>query len=115
LFELLEHLLRLLHIEHGDGRVAVRTDRVGFQVDRRPTVGAIHKLNVLPQLLDLLSRQRMDEILFFQELEEADEVTVIVRASPISERHVSLHVVRQVQRRCAARTLERVRQRWLPR
>jgi len=31
LFELVEHPLRLLHIEHGDGRVAVGTGRVGFQ------------------------------------------------------------------------------------
>src|SRR5882762_5219187 len=95
LFELLQHPLRLLHIEHGDGRVAEGTNRDGFQVEGRPTMGASHKLNILPQLLDLLSRQWMDEILFLQELEKADEVTVIVPASPISERHVSLHVVRQ--------------------
>src|SRR5882762_624868 len=57
----------------------------------------------------------MDEILFFQELEKADEVTVIVPASPIGERHVSLHVVRQPQRGCAPRTVEHGRQRWLPR
>ena len=115
LFELVEHPLRLPHIEHGDWRVAEGTDRVGFQVDGRSTIGAIHKLNVLPQLLDLLRREWMDEILFFQELEKADEVTVIVRASPVRERHVSLHVVRQSQRRCTPRAVERVRQRWLPR
>src|SRR5260370_37603153 len=57
----------------------------------------------------------MDEILLFQELEKADEVTVFVPASPIGERHVALHVVRQVQRRGAARTWERARQRWLGR
>src|SRR2546426_2392532 len=57
----------------------------------------------------------MDEILFFQELEKADEVAVVARASPIRERHVSLHVVRQPQARRAPRTAERVRQRWLPR
>jgi len=113
LLELIQHPLRLLHIEHGDGRVAVGASRVGLQVDGRPAVGAIHKLNVLPQLLDLVSRQRMDEILFFQELEKTDEVTVFVRASPIRERHVSLHVVREVQRRGAPRTPERVRQRRL--
>ena len=55
----------------------------------------------------------MDEILFFQELEKADEVTVFVSASPIREWHVSLHVVREVQRRGAPRTPERVRQGWL--
>jgi len=54
--ELVQHPLRLLHIEHGDGRVAVGTSRVGLQVDGRPAVGAIHKLNVLAQLLDLLRR-----------------------------------------------------------
>src|SRR5256885_13404950 len=96
-------------------RSAVGTGRGGFQVDGRPTVGAIHKLNVLPQLLDLIRRQWMDEIFFFQELEKADEATVFVPASPISERHVSLHVVRQPQLRCAPRTGERVRQRCLPR
>src|SRR5258706_14206227 len=57
----------------------------------------------------------MDEILFLQELEKADEVTVVGRASPIRERHVSLHVVRQPQRRGAPRTVERVRQGRLPR
>src|SRR5258708_2174195 len=57
----------------------------------------------------------MNEILFFQELEKADEVTVIGRASPVSERHVSLYVVRQPQRRCAPRATERVRQGRLPR
>jgi len=56
----------------------------------------------------------MDEILFLQELEKTDEVTVFVRASPIRERHVSLHVVREVQRRGAPRTAERVGQRRLP-
>ena len=55
----------------------------------------------------------MDEILFLQELEKTDEVTVFVRASPIRERHVSLHVVSEMQRRGAPRTLERVRQQWL--
>src|SRR5437879_13563602 len=54
----------------------------------------------------------MDEILFFQELEKTDEVAVFVSASPIRERHVSLHVVSEVQRRAEPRTLERVRQRW---
>ena len=113
LFELVEHPLGLLHIEHGDGRVAEGTDRVGFQVDGRATTGAIHKLNVLPQLLDLFRRKSMDKILFFQELEKSDEVAIVVRASPIRERHVSLHVVSQPQRCCAARTAERVRQRGL--
>jgi len=61
--------------------VAVGTGGVGFQVDGSSAVGAIHKLNVLPQFLDLLRRQRMDEVLFFQELEKADEVTVFVSAS----------------------------------
>jgi len=56
LLQLFQHTLRLLHIEHGDGRVAVGTGRVGFQVDGRSAIGAIHKLNVLPQLLDLLRR-----------------------------------------------------------
>ncbi len=56
MFELLQHPLRLLHIEHRDGRVAVGTGRVGFQVDGRPTIGAIHRLNILPQLLDLVRR-----------------------------------------------------------
>ena len=57
----------------------------------------------------------MDEILFFQKLKKADEVAVIGRASPIREGHVSLQVVRQPERRCAPRTAEHGRQRWLPR
>ena len=40
-------------------------------------------------------------------------MTVFVSASPVRERHVSLHIVREVQRRGAPRTAERVRQRWL--
>jgi len=55
----------------------------------------------------------VDEILFFQELEKGDEVTVIGRASPVSERHVALQVVRQVQRRGAPWTLHRGRKRGL--
>ena len=115
LFELVEHALRLLHIEHGDGRVAEGTDGVRFQIDGRPTIGAIHKLNVLAQLLDLFRRKPMDEILFLQEFEKTDEVAVIGRASPIREGHVSLQVVREPQWRCAPRTAERVRQRGFPR
>src|SRR5439155_664414 len=57
----------------------------------------------------------MDEILFFQELEKANEVTVIGRASPIREGHISLHVMRQPQRSCAPRAAKRVRQGRLPR
>ncbi len=55
----------------------------------------------------------MDEILLFQELEKGDEVTVIAGASPVSERHVSLQVVRQVQRRGAPRAVKRFRKRRL--
>ena len=52
----------------------------------------------------------MDEILFFQKLEKADEVAVIGCATPISERHVSLQVVSQPQHRRAARTVELLRE-----
>src|SRR6267378_229193 len=55
----------------------------------------------------------MDEILFFQELEKADEVTVIARTPPIRERHVSLQVVRQPQHRSTPRTAKRFRKRRL--
>jgi len=95
--------------------VAVGTGRVGLQVDGRPAVRAIYKLNVLAQFVELVRRNWMDELLFLQELEKGDEVAVVGRASPIRERHVSLQVVRQPQRRCAPRTLHRGGKRWLRR
>src|SRR5260370_37718614 len=74
LLELLEHALRLLDIEHGDGRLAVGAGGVGFQAYSGPTAVTSHKLNVLPQIVGLVTRQPMDEILLFYELDKTSEV-----------------------------------------
>src|SRR5690349_9759032 len=55
----------------------------------------------------------MDEFLFFQELEKADEVTIIRHAPPVNERHVSLQVMRKPQCGGAARTVEHSGESWL--
>jgi len=52
-------------------------------------------LNVLSQLFNLVRRQRTNEILFPQEIEEADELSVAVITAPIIESGVSLYVMRQ--------------------
>ena len=111
--QLVEQVLRLLHIEHGDGRVTIGARIVGCEVDGRAAMRAIHRLNILSQLLDLFVRQWLDKFLFLEELEKGDEVAVVAAAPPIGEGHVSLHVVRKVEDRGAARTAERVRERRL--
>ena len=62
-----------------------------------------------PQLRDLLRRQRTDEVLLAQEVEEADEPTMPVRAIQILEPRGALHVLRSPQPPLAARTLREVR------
>ncbi len=72
----------------------MRAGRSGSEVDRGPTVGASHGLNVLPQFIDLPGRELTDEVLFSQEFEKLDESAVLVAASPVTEPRVSLQIVR---------------------
>lgn len=55
----------------------------------------------------------MDEVLFLEEFEKADEVPVLVRALPVDEPDAARHVVRERQCGSASRALKRLRERWL--
>ena len=73
----------------------MRASRSGHQIDWRSTVRAINGLNILSQLFDLVRRQRTNEVLFPQEIEKADELSVPVITAPIIESGVSLYVMGQ--------------------
>ncbi len=75
------------------------------QVDRRAAVRAVDDLDVLAELGDLLRRQRPDEVLLLQEIEERRQPAVMVRAAEILEPGVALHVLGAAQLRVAARAL----------
>src|SRR6187431_1959474 len=63
LLKLCHQLLCLLHVQHGQRRSAMQTHGALAQVDRTTAVGTIHGPDVLPQLGDLLRRQRTNEVL----------------------------------------------------
>ena len=75
------------------------------QIDRRAAVRAVDDLDVLPQLGDLLRRQRPDEVLLLQKIEKRRQPAVIVRAAEVLEPRVALHVLRAPQPAVAARAL----------
>src|ERR1017187_2564631 len=104
--ELPDHARHLLQVQHRHRRAAVRAHRVLDQVDRRAAVGTVNRLYVLPQLLELLRRERPDEILLPQEIDERDQAPVAAVASPVLKRRAALHVVRQKQAPVAARAVE---------
>ncbi len=86
----------------------MRTGRSSCEIDWRPTIGAAHGLDILSQLLDLLGRERADEVLFFQEFEKPDESSVLLVASPVTEARASLQIVRRQQASRASGTLEHI-------
>ena len=103
--QLRHEFLCLLHVEHRERRSAMRAGGACAEIDRTAAVGAIHRTHVLPQLGDLLRRQRPDEVLLAQEVEEADQTPVPVRAIQILEPCRALHVLRASQAALAAWTL----------
>src|SRR6185295_14255036 len=82
------------------------------QIDWPAAVRAVHNLNVTSQLGDLFWRERADEILLAEEVEEAGEPAVVVRAAEVLEPRRVLHVVGQPQPGVAAGTLGQVGPRW---
>src|SRR5687768_1117233 len=74
-------------------------------VYRRPAVGAVHALDVLAQLLQLLRCERADEVLLAQEVEEGGQPAVVVGAAQVGEASRPLHVLRQTQPRVTPRAL----------
>lgn len=79
------------------------------EIDRPAAVRAIDGLDVPPQLRDLLRRERADEVLLPEEIEEGLEPAVIVRAPEVLEPGGTLQVLRPAQPPLAARTLHEVR------
>src|SRR5262249_22132772 len=71
----------------------------------------VDRLHVLPELGELLRRQRPDEVLLAQEVEVGDEPSVLAAAPPVAERRVALPIVDQQETDVAARTAEKVGQR----
>ncbi len=89
----------------------MRAGRSSCKIDWRPTIGAAHGLDILSQLLDLLGRERADEVLLFQEFEKPDESSVLLVAPPVTEARASLQIVRRQQASRASGTLEHIRKR----
>src|SRR4029450_8271809 len=113
--ELTHELPGPLHVQHRQRRAAVRADRAAGQFDRRAAVRAVDRLDVLAQILQLLGREWLDEVLFLQEVEERDEPPMSLVAPPILEPRIPLHVVSQRQPRGAPGTAEDVAQSGLAR
>ena len=87
------------------GRSAVTAGGAFREIDRRAAIRAIDVCDVLAELGDLLRRQRLDEILLLQEVEERDQAAVIVGAAEIFEAGRALHVLRAAElRACSADT-----------
>lgn len=74
----------------------------------------MHFLNGFAEVLNFLWGERTNEVLLFEEVKKADEVSVLDRALPVDEAHVAGHVVRQRKSGAAARAHEPVGER-LPR
>jgi hypothetical protein len=75
----------------------VAAGRAGGHIDRRPAVGAVHAPNVSAQLVDLLRRERADEVLFAEKVEKRRQPAVRMRAAQILEPGGPLNVVRPAE------------------
>ena len=73
----------------------------------------MHFLYGFTQAPKLHRRKRANEILFFQEIEEADVVPVLAGALPVDEMHIAAHVVRQGEAGAAVWAHEPIGQRRL--
>src|SRR5262245_46284168 len=71
-----DEFLRLPQIEHRQRRAAMRAGGAARQIHGRTAAGAVDALDVPAQLLDLMRRERTDEILLTQEVEERREPAV---------------------------------------
>jgi hypothetical protein len=72
-------------------------------------VRAVHELHALAELRQLWRRERPDEVLLLQELEEGGEPAVVVRAAEVLEARRALHVLRQPEAPLAVGALHQVR------
>jgi hypothetical protein len=73
------------------------------QVHGCSAVRAVDRLDVSSQLRDLLRRQRPDEVLLLEEIEERDQPAVIVGTAKVFEAGRALHVARSAEAAVAAR------------
>src|SRR5688500_3549580 len=79
----------------------MRARRTLRKADRGAAIRAVHTLDIPSKLVELLGRQRPDEVFFAQEIEEGREASVPVRAAAVTETCVALHVLRVEQARAA--------------
>ncbi len=105
LLQLLDKPFGLSQIEHRQRRGAMCTGRASRHIDRSAAVGAVHAPDISAQLLDLLRRQRPDEVLLAEEVEEGRQPAVAMRTAQILELRVPLNVVGAPQPGLAARAL----------
>src|SRR6476620_783836 len=83
----------------------MRAAAVAGQVDGSAAVGTVDRLHVLTKGLELLRRQRPDEILLAKKIKEGRQPPVVIRATQVFEAGRPLHIVRPAQPRMAARAL----------
>ena len=110
--QLLDQRLGLLHVEHRQRRAAVAARGCLREIHRRAAVRAVERLDVLPQLGDLRRRERADEVLLAQEVEERRQPAVAVRAAQVLEAGGALHVAGAPQAAPAARALRELGGAW---
>ena len=109
--EVTDRSRHLLEIQHRDGGSAVRAHRIFGEIDRGAAVRAVDGLNVLSQFVELLRRQRTDEIFLTQEIDKCHQAAVAGIASPVPERGGALDIMREEQASLASRTAEGAGQR----
>ena len=93
----------LLHVQHGYRGLAVCAGGPCRQINGRSAVGTIHNLDLVPEFLELLLRQRPNKVLLPKEFEEADQAAMVAGTSEITEPDISLHVLRLPQWHGASR------------
>src|SRR6202043_912191 len=92
-------------------RAAVCAHGIPGQVDSGAAVGTVNRLHVLSQLVELLGRQRPDELLLSQKIDECNQAPVAGVTSPILKPCAALQVVCQEQLRPTPRAAENTRER----
>ena len=95
-----------VRIEDRERRLAEAARRVALEVDRRAAARAAHDLQLRAHAPELRGRERADELLFAQELEERRQAPVLAGAAPVREAAGLRQIVRQRERRAAARAAE---------
>src|SRR5579859_3635028 len=91
-------IAELVHVDHRDRGIAVGTNRLLRQVDRRAAVRAVDELHLSADVRALLRSQRLDEALLAQEIDVRCEPAVPRVASPVLKSRRALHVMREQEK-----------------